>query len=149
MRRWRVGTLSPVIYSPGIAVVLASLLTFVFADHTPALRALAYLAFAPAAIGIFMMLKQLMRQYTTEIVLTDRRFLLKKGLVARDAKDLSLTRIQGADLNQSALGRLLGYGDVDVKEVGEGSIFIAQISDPIGFRRALSELMEARTSAPP
>jgi uncharacterized membrane protein YdbT with pleckstrin-like domain len=139
-----IGTLSPVIYSPGVAIVLASLLAFGFADKTPALQSLAYLAFAPAVIGIALMVKQLVRQYTTEIVLTNRRILLKTGLVARDAKDLSLSRIQGADLIQSTFGRVFGYGDVDVKEVGEGSIRISQLSDPLAFRRALSDMIDGR-----
>jgi len=142
-----IGTLSPVIYSPGLAIVVGSLLAFVFADNSPAMQSLAYLAVAPAGIGIALMVKQLVRQYTTEIVLTNRRILLKTGLVARDAKDLSLSRIQGADLIQSAFGRMLGYGDVDVKEVGEGSIRIAQLSNPLEFRRTLSDMIDGRMRA--
>jgi len=142
-----IGTLSQVIYAPGIAVVLISLAAFAFAGESPPMKDLAFLALAPALIGIGMMAKQLVRQFTTEAVITDRRVILKTGLMAREAKDLSLSRIQGADLIQTAQGRLFGYGDVDVKEVGEGSINFRQLRDPLGFRRVLEESVRSATSS--
>ena len=47
-------------------------------------------------------------------ILTNRRLILKRGLVRRESTDLVLRRCEGVSIAQSIMGRLLGYGTVSV-----------------------------------
>ncbi|NWH08441.1 MAG: PH domain-containing protein [Alphaproteobacteria bacterium] len=79
----------------------------------------------------------LIASYTTEIVVTSRRFVKKTGLIVRRAEELSLDRIEEVNLRQSVLGRLLNYGDLTVRGTGEGVIDLVMVDDPIRLRREL------------
>ena len=88
-----------------------------------------------AVIGIFM----LITMATTEIVITNRRVIYKRGWIARKTEELGLKRIEEVNLKQGVLGRILGYGRVQFQGVGVSSVKLPVIRAPMAFRRALEE----------
>jgi uncharacterized membrane protein YdbT with pleckstrin-like domain len=53
-------------------------------------------------------------QATSEYAVTNKRVLVKIGLIRRDSLELLLTKIEAIGVNQSILGRLLGYGTLSI-----------------------------------
>ena len=80
---------------------------------------------------------------TTEIAVTNSRLIYKRGLVARYVGEMSIDRIEGVNVLQGVLGRLLGYGRIMVHGIGVGEVILPPLADPIGFRKAIEK---ARTS---
>ena len=78
-----------------------------------------------------------LRQSGTELVITDRRVMAKFGIISRTTYEISLNKIEGANLRQSAIGRLLGFGTIIVRGVGANMRPIFWIDSPAAFQNAL------------
>ena len=76
-------------------------------------RLVAWILF-PVGVGIFLII--LMR--TTEMAVTNRRLIYKRGWIARKTEELGLQRVGEVNLVQGILGRLLNYGKVQVRGLG-------------------------------
>jgi uncharacterized membrane protein YdbT with pleckstrin-like domain len=93
-------------------------------------------------------LKLLLEKFTTERAVTDRRVIVKTGIIARHSSELPLERIDEVYLRQSVLGRLFGYGTVLVSGMGGSEkIAFAGIDDPVEFHRAIGAA-KAQARAP-
>jgi len=74
----------------------------------------------------------------TEIALTSNRIIVKTGFISRNASDISLKKVEGIDIKQSVLGRILNYGSMKVRGTGTGEVWYKRIADPYSFQRALN-----------
>lgn len=88
----------------------------------------------------------LVRTLSSEIIVTNDRFIRKCGLVSFEAEDISLDRIEEIDLKESLLGAIFGYGTLEVHGSGKGVIVAKMIQAPERLRRAIETAGE---SAPP
>jgi uncharacterized membrane protein YdbT with pleckstrin-like domain len=98
---------------------------------------------ACAIVGVIIILAALIRRSTTELALTDRRIIAKRGLVSRDTVEMNLSKVESLHVNQGLMGRLLDYGDVTVVGTGSSLEPLRGISDPLELRRKLGELAGA------
>lgn len=98
------------------------------------------------AAGIVVVLVALIRRSTIELVLTDRRIIAKRGFIARDTVEMNLSKVESVRVDQTVLGRLLGYGDVSVVGTGSSLEPLRAISQPLELRRRLGELSQAKAS---
>jgi uncharacterized membrane protein YdbT with pleckstrin-like domain len=80
------------------------------------------------------MLKAWFHRWTTETDVTNLRVVHKTGFIKRRTFEMSLDKVESVDVNQSILGRILNYGDVTVRGVGEGAETIKTIASPLAFR---------------
>ena len=71
-------------------------------------------------------------------ILTNRRLILKRGLVRRESTDLVLRRCEGVSIAQSIMGRLLGYGTVSVS-TGEVANEFRLIEHPVEFATNINQ----------
>ncbi len=76
-------------------------------------------------------------RWITEIAVTDRRVIYKRGFIKRHTVETNMEKVAMVDVDQSVLGRLLNYGTVTVQ--GSGSSFepLRRIEAPIGLRNAI------------
>ena len=74
------------------------------------------------------------RRWTTETDVTSLRVVHKAGFIRRRTFEMNLDKVESVDVNQSILGRILNYGDVTVRGVGEGAEIIKTIASPLAFR---------------
>lgn len=86
-------------------------------------------------IGIFAVI----RMWTTEVAVTNRRLIYKTGWIARKAEEISLRRIEEVNMKQSVLGRLLGYGRIWIRGTGGGDIVLPNMDDPMQLKQELQE----------
>lgn len=96
-------------------------------------------AFAFFVMGLFMFAKMMVTKATTEICVTNDRLIFKQGLIAREVGEMSVDRIEGVNVFQGILGRLLDYGTVVVRGMGVGEVVLPPIEKPIVFRRAIEK----------
>lgn len=89
------------------------------------------------AIGVAVILSAVIRRQTTELVLTDRRIITKRGLISRDTVEMNLSKVESLHVNQGLMGRILDYGDVTVVGTGASLEPLRGIVRPLELRKKL------------
>lgn len=100
------------------------------------------IALAVIAIGAYSMMCAYIRQISTELVLTNRRVIAKYGFIATTTFELMITKVEGANIDQTVWGRLLGFGTILVKGTGGGISPIDHIARPYLFHDYLMKVLE-------
>ncbi len=93
-------------------------------------------------IGIWIFFAMMIQKWTTEIAITNHRFVKKTGLFSLSTNEMALPNIEGVKVNQTLWGRILGYGHLRVEGTGVDAVLVPDIADPIGFRRAIETAKE-------
>jgi uncharacterized membrane protein YdbT with pleckstrin-like domain len=88
-------------------------------------------------LGIVLALIVAVRQLSTEVAVTNRRFIYKTGWISRRVHDIHLAKIESSNLQQSLMGRLFGYGTLSVHGTGVGSIELPNVDNPNELKRAI------------
>jgi uncharacterized membrane protein YdbT with pleckstrin-like domain len=67
-------------------------------------------------IPIFILhgIKLLIRYFTMEQCLTNKRVISKSGLISRDIQEMRLSKIETVEYKQSFWGRIFNYGNIKV-----------------------------------
>jgi len=123
-----------VAYVPSIlfAVLLLSLSAFMFYAPDLKKKDVAWLLLALAPLpGI----KTYIICRTSEFAVTDKRVLLKTGVIRRHTFETLVTQVENIGVDQSVLGRLLDYGTITVTGTGATKETFARIAAPLEFRR--------------
>jgi len=76
---------------------------------------------------------------TSEFGITNKRVLAKVGFIRRKSLEVLLTKVEGIQVNQGILGRVLGYGSVIVSGTGGAKDPFHKITAPLEFRRKAQE----------
>ena len=91
-------------------------------------------------IGVFIFIKMMINKWTTERALTNTRYIQKIGWIARNTEEIGISKIEEVDLQQSILGRILGYGSISISGTGSGHILLKDIDAPLLFQKNLNDL---------
>ncbi len=82
----------------------------------------------------------LVDKFTDEFAITNKRIIIKTGLISRRTFELNLSKIESVNVYQSILGRILGFGSVQIVGTGGTKETFVNINDPINFRKKFQEL---------
>jgi len=93
-------------------------------------------------------LRAILPLWTLEIGLTDNRVIIKHGLIAYSSQELELKTIEEVNVTQSWLGRLFGYGTIQIRGIGIDTIVLKWVVAPLEFRRAIESALRNIASAP-
>ena len=89
--------------------------------------------------GAAILVYGLAKRNATEMAVTNKRVLIKTGLASRRTLDLMLSRVESIAVEETFLGRILGYGSVIVRGTGGTPEAFSLIAKPQEFRRAVQE----------
>jgi uncharacterized membrane protein YdbT with pleckstrin-like domain len=81
-----------------------------------------------------------LRWNNEQYVVTDHRVIQIRGIFNKAVIDSSLDKINDIELRQSWVGRIFGFGDIEIltaSEIGVNSL--RKIADPLDFKRAMLE----------
>jgi uncharacterized membrane protein YdbT with pleckstrin-like domain len=76
---------------------------------------------------------------TSEFGITNKRVIVKVGWIRRNSLEVLLNKVEGIQVNQGILGRILGYGSITVSGTGGTKDPFHKISAPLEFRRKVQE----------
>jgi uncharacterized membrane protein YdbT with pleckstrin-like domain len=91
-----------------------------------------------AFVGALSGLGALIRRATTELAITDRRVIYKTGIFRRHTMEMNRSKVETVGVDQSILGRILGYGTVTVRGTGGSFEPVAFIGEPLTFRNHIT-----------
>jgi uncharacterized membrane protein YdbT with pleckstrin-like domain len=115
-----------------LVVGVASFLAAVVSAQSWALWAWLGLAAAGLALVGRFTVFPVLRWRTTHFVVTDRRVLVREGVLTRQGMDIPLRRISSVQIRQSLLERLLGAGTLVVEADSDESL---EFDDVPGVRQ--------------
>lgn len=85
-----------------------------------------------------------LRWLTTEYTFTDRRIIVRSGIVTRHGKDMPLAKVNNVSFFVPAMGRILNYGELQIQSAGENDgLDIKDVPDVEEIQRRIYELIEA------
>jgi uncharacterized membrane protein YdbT with pleckstrin-like domain len=73
----------------------------------------------------------------TEQGATNKRVILKRGIISRKTEEMKLTSIETVEIDQGVLGRIFGFGTVKVTGRGISDVVYKSIDDPIAVKRQI------------
>jgi uncharacterized membrane protein YdbT with pleckstrin-like domain len=88
-----------------------------------------------AGAGLLAGLAAWIRQSTSEFAVTNRRVIVKTGLVSRRTIEINVSRVESVQVDQDIFGRLFGYGAITVIGTGGTKEPFTMIDNPQQFRR--------------
>ena len=74
---------------------------------------------------------------TSEFAVTDKRVIMKVGVLKRRTLEMQLSKVEALAVDQGIGGRLFHYGDIVVSGTGGTQERFSQIGRPLEFRRAV------------
>jgi uncharacterized membrane protein YdbT with pleckstrin-like domain len=88
-------------------------------------------------IGVVMLVPPFVAYRTTELGVTNKRVIVKTGLVRRRTLELLLRQVEAILVDQSLLGRLFGFGSITLTGTGGVREIFHRVRDPLELRRRI------------
>ena len=139
------GRLHWIVYWHAIVFFVLTIVTAVFAAAIPPLG---FVAAAFAGLGVISSCYAWFMRWITEIAVTDRRIIYKRGFITRHTEEMNMDKVTSVDVDQSILGRMLDYGTIHVLGPGgnpaadlggrtPGIEHLHQVAHPLALRNAI------------
>ncbi|MDR3429003.1 PH domain-containing protein [Silvimonas sp.] len=96
---------------------------------------------------ILFILMAIINVTTTELAVTNKKIVGKAGFIRRVSVDLPLAKLESVNIDQSLLGRMLGYGRVTIRGIGGNNVSIPYIKAPMDFRRVVMSIIDSPATA--
>jgi uncharacterized membrane protein YdbT with pleckstrin-like domain len=91
--------------------------------------------------GIFtLFILPALRRWSDEFVVTDKRVIVKTGIISRRTLEMNLNKIESVNVDQSIMGRLLGYGTITIIGTGGTRESFPDIGKAVEFRKRFQEV---------
>jgi uncharacterized membrane protein YdbT with pleckstrin-like domain len=124
-------------YWPGVAVALLAVVAYWLGEARLLPRVWLYTSYALALVAIVLLIREWLQWWITEIAVTNRRVIYKKGLVRRQTNEMNMDKVESVQVDQSILGRLFDFGTVKILGTGEGFESLRTIAGPIKLRNSI------------
>ena len=123
----------------GLLILVVSLIMLLNPQLSPVGWIAIVIAVAPAFELVRISLDWLNERY----IITNRRVIEVRGIINKHVRDSALEKVNDVDMNQSIVGRLLGYGTVQIITGSDiGVNMFRRISNPVRFKREMLNAKE-------
>ncbi len=129
-----------------LALVILVLVTVVLALHwvsNPQINSLVPLGYLLLIIPFISLLRDVLIWRSREYVVTNRRVMQLAGVFNKNITDSSLDKVNDVKMSQSFMGRMLGYGNIEILTASElGVNKFTYIGRPIQYKTAMLNAKE-------
>jgi uncharacterized membrane protein YdbT with pleckstrin-like domain len=135
--------------APIVLLIVAAVIDLT-ADHTGIPNFRTIVTLAALAIAILWLIVVWIRWQSVAYTLTDQRIKIESGVFGRQSKMIPIDRVQDCSTRQSLIGRMLGYGRVEVDAAGaQGAEILNHLPNPGVFRDQVFVQSERRRGGGP
>lgn len=125
-----------------VVIVIVGVLVSIFAAAM--VGPLAFLIFLLLIFPFFAFMRDFLDWWNEEYLVTNRRVIQAEGTINKHVIDSSLEKVNDVVLNQTFLGRLLDYGDIEILTASEiGVNKLHTIAGPVKFKTEMLNQKEA------
>jgi len=137
--------LHPIVFGSNafFAACVIGVVALIEARNELAPGTVATLWLAGVVIALASLLPPFLRWRTSEFAVTDRRVLVKVGLLSVHTLELLLPKVEAIGVDQPLLGRLLGFGTLRIVGTGGTVEEFERVARPEALREAVVRLAPA------
>jgi len=95
-------------------------------------------------IALILGIKSLIKYKTTVFVITNIRVIVKVGFMRISSTEIFFNKIEGVQVEQSFIGKILGFGSVNIIGTGGTKDPIHRISNPLEFQKQVAFAKDAK-----
>ena len=138
------------VFLPAVLVVAVAILDFTLLSpniqagiYVPHLRT--FLSLGVVALALIWLIAVWISWQSIVYTLTDQRIMIQTGVFSRQEKIIPIDRVQDCSTRQTVLGRVFGYGRVEIDAAGaQGAEVLQYLPKPGEFRDQVFVLSEKR-----
>lgn len=102
------------------------------------LYVLVVLLFVPTfGVSLLFLIPTVLNVLTTEFAVTNKRVIVKRGFIRRDADELRLSKVEAVKVDQSITGRILRYSTISVIGTGGTRLLATGCAQGNEFRQKI------------
>jgi hypothetical protein len=123
----------------GVAILAFALLMMII----PTFKLTGWFAIVVAIVPAVELIRILLDWLNERYIITNRRVMEVRGTINKNVRDSALEKVNDVELNQSIVGRVLGYGTVQIitgSDIGVNEFH--RISNPVRFKREMLNAKE-------
>ena len=98
------------------------------------------LGLVTSGLTLFVAFYEFLRLRCIEQGVTNKRVVLKKGIISRRTEEMKLASIETVEINQGLWGRIFGFGTVKVTGKGISDVVYKGIDDPMAVKRHIESI---------
>ncbi len=98
------------------------------------------LALPTFGLTLFIALYEYLRLRFQERGVTNKRVILKQGIISRRTEEMRLKSIETIEIDQGVLGRIFGFGTVKITGKGVSDFLFKGIDDPLAVKRRIESI---------
>src|SRR3954470_9954798 len=102
-----------------------------------------WIVFASVQAVLTLFIAPIIAMISNEFAITNKRIIIKEGLISRLSLEINILKVESVAVQQTILGRILGYGNMIVRGTGGTNEPFINIANPLEFRRRFQELANA------
>jgi len=99
-------------------------------------------------VALICIIAALIKRGATEMAVTDKRVIVKVGVASRRTFELLLQKVESIGVEESMMGRMLGYGSVVIHGTGGSPEAFDRVAHPIEFRKRVQQQIERLLDRP-
>jgi len=123
----------------GLLILIFSLIMII----RPGLRVIGWIALVVAVVPAFELIRIFLDWWNERYIITNRRVMEIRGTINKHVRDSALEKVNDVELDQSVIGRVLGYGTVQIITGSDiGVNMFRRISNPVRFKREMLNAKE-------
>src|SRR5438128_10222188 len=120
---------------PVVLLIIAGVVDFTVRSGTGIPHFRTIITLAAVAIALLWLIVVWIRWQSIAYTLTDQRIKIESGVFGRSEKVIPIDRVQDCTTKQSVIGRIFGYGRVEVDAAGaQGAEVLDHLPKPGDFR---------------
>lgn len=73
---------------------------------------------------------------STELAVTNKRIIVKSGLIQRNTIEMFLEKVESIQVDQGIFGRIFDFGSITISGTGGDKSPVRNVSQPLEFRKA-------------
>jgi uncharacterized membrane protein YdbT with pleckstrin-like domain len=96
----------------------------------------------PFTFGITLIfaLYEFLRLRFLEQGVTNKRIILKKGIISRKTEEMKIKSIETVEIDQGVFGRIFGFGTVKITGRGISDVMFKGIDNPMSVKRQIESI---------
>lgn len=98
------------------------------------------LAIPTLGLTLLLALWEWLKLRTIEQGVTNKRVILKTGIISRRSEEMKIASIETVEIIQGVFGRLFGFGNVKVTGRGISDVVFKKINDPMDVKRKIESI---------
>jgi uncharacterized membrane protein YdbT with pleckstrin-like domain len=104
-------------------------------------------AWIPFVLGLLVLLVTFIKRQSSDFAVTNKRVMMKVGVLSTRSVELLLNKIEAIAVNQSFIGRAFDFGDIVITGSGGTREPFPRIQGPLAFRHAVQSVTDTQSGA--